>query len=58
MKATRAAFYVLLGGVLVAIFTLHFPVSVWMLSQFVLFSVVLAELVRFGGQIRMFRRGV
>jgi len=57
MRATRAAFYVLLGGVLVAIFTLHFPVSVWMLSQFVLFSVVVSELVRFSGQIRMFRRG-
>jgi hypothetical protein len=57
MRATRAAFYVLLGGVLVAIFTLHFPVSVWMLSQFVLFAVVLSELVRFGGQIRLFRRG-
>jgi hypothetical protein len=41
----------------VAIFTLHFPVSVWMLSQFVLFSVVVSELVRFSGQIRMFRRG-
>ena len=57
MRATRTAFYVLLGGVLVAIFTLHFPVSVWMLSQFVLFSAVVSELVRFGGQILMFRRG-
>jgi hypothetical protein len=58
MKATRAAFYVLLGGVLAAIFTLHFRVNVWMLSQFVLFSVVVSELVRFGGQIRMFRGGL
>jgi hypothetical protein len=57
LRATRAAFYVLLGGSLVAIFTLHFPVSVWMMSQFVLFAVVASELVRFGNQIRLFRRG-
>jgi hypothetical protein len=57
MRATRTAFYILLGGVLAAIFTLHFPVSRWMLSQFVLFAVVMSELARFGGQIRMFRRG-
>jgi hypothetical protein len=57
LRSTRAAFRVLLGGVLIAIFTMHFPVNVWMLSQFVLFAAVLAELVRFGNQIRLFRRG-
>jgi hypothetical protein len=57
LRATRTAFYVLFGGALLAIFTLHFPVNVWMLSQFVLFSVVVAEVVRFSSQIRLFRRG-
>jgi len=57
LRATRLAFYVLLSGIVAAIMSLHFPVSVWMLSQFVLFAVVLAELVRFGGQIALHRRG-
>jgi len=57
LRATRTAFYVLLAGVLIAIFTLHFPVNVWMLSQFVLFSAVVAQLMRFSNQIRLFRRG-
>jgi len=58
LMATRTAFYVLVAGVLISIFTLHMPVTVWMLSQFVLFSVVVAELVKFGSQIMFFRRGV
>jgi hypothetical protein len=58
LKATRTAFYVLFGGALLSIFTLHFPVNVWTLSQFVLFSIVIAELVKFGSQIVLFRRGV
>ena len=57
LRSTRAAFRVLLAGVFIAILTLHFPVNVWMLSQLVLFAAVLAELVRFGNQIRLFRRG-
>ena len=58
LKATRTAFYVLFGGAILSIFALHFPINVWTLSQFVLFSIVAAELVRFGGQIVLFRRGV
>jgi hypothetical protein len=57
LKATRTAFYVLLGGTLISIFTLHFPVNAWTLAQFVLFSVVVAELVKFASQIVFFRRG-
>jgi hypothetical protein len=57
LRATRGAFYVLLGGALFSIFTLHFPINVWTLSQFVLFSVVVAELVKFARQIVLFRRG-
>ena len=57
LKATRSAFYVLFGGALLSIFTMHFRVNVWMLSQFVLFSIVVAELVKFARQIVLFRRG-
>ena len=57
LRATRVAFYVLFGGALISIFTLQFPVSVWTLSQFVLFSIVVAELVKFGSQIVFYRRG-
>jgi hypothetical protein len=57
LRATRTAFYVLFGGALLSIFTMHFQVNVWMLSQFVLFSIVVAELVKFASQIILFRRG-
>ena len=57
LRATRVAFYVMFGGALISIFTLQFPVSVWTLSQFVLFSSVVAELVKFGSQIVFYRRG-
>ena len=58
LKATRIAFYVLLVGVVASIFALHVPTRVWTLSQYVLFSVVVAELVKFASQIVFFRRGV
>ncbi len=58
LKATRTAFYVLFGGALLSIFTMHFRVNVWTLSQFVLFSIVVAELVKFASQIVLFRRGL
>ena len=58
LKATRTAFYVLFAGTLISIFTMHFRVTVWMLSQFVLFSIVVAELVKFARQITLFRRGL
>jgi hypothetical protein len=43
---------------IMSILSLHYPIGVWVLSQFVLFSVVAAELVKFGSQILFFRRGV
>ena len=58
LKATRTAFYVLFGGALLSIFTLHFPINIWTLSQLVLFSIVIAELVKFASQIVLFRRGL
>ena len=58
LRATRIAFYVLFGGALLSIFTMHFRVTVWILSQFVLFSIVIAELVKFASQIAFFRRGL
>jgi hypothetical protein len=58
LKATRTAFYVLLVGALLSIFTMHFRTTVWIMSQCVLFSVVVAELVKFASQIAYFRRGV
>jgi len=57
LKATRSAFYVLFGGALLSIFTMHFRVNVWTMSQFVLFSIVVAELVKFASQVVLFRRG-
>jgi hypothetical protein len=57
LMATRTAFYVLFAGALSAIFTMHFRFSVWQLSQMVLLSIVVAELVKFGRQIALFRRG-
>jgi hypothetical protein len=58
LKATRTAFYVLFAGALFSIFTLHVPIRAWTLSQFVLLSIVVAELVKFANQIVLFRRGV
>jgi hypothetical protein len=57
MRATRVAFYVLFGGALFAIFTMHFRLNVWQLSQMVLLAIVIAELVKFATQIVLFRRG-
>jgi len=48
---------VLFAGALISIFTLHVTISAWTLSQFVLLSIVVAELVKFASQIVFFRRG-
>ncbi len=56
MRATRAAFHVLIVGALAGVGTIHLTPSSWVMQQVVLFSIVLAELVRFGGQIVLFRR--
>jgi hypothetical protein len=38
--------------------TMHVTRSVWAMGQHVILAVVVAELVKFGGQILYFRRGV
>ncbi len=58
LRATRAAFYVLLVGTFASIMALHVPMTVWTLSQLVLLSIVIAELVKFASQIVFFRRGI
>ncbi|HEV3061774.1 MAG TPA: hypothetical protein VGY48_26215 [Vicinamibacterales bacterium] len=58
MRATRVAFQVLVVGALAGVGTLHVTRSAWVMSQVVLLAVVVAELVKFGGQIFYFRRGV
>jgi len=58
LMATRMAFYVLFVGALFSIFTMHFRLDRWQLSQMVLLAIVVAELVKFGRQIMLFRRGV
>ena len=58
MKATRVAFQVLVIGALACVGLLHVTRSAWAITQHVLLAVVVAQLVRFGGQILYFRRGV
>jgi hypothetical protein len=57
MKATRVAFQVLVIGALAGVGLLHVTSSTWVMAQAVLLAIVVAELVRFGGQILFFRRG-
>jgi len=56
MRATRVAFYVLLVGALAGVAMVHLTPSAWVMQQVVLLAIVVAELVRFGGQILLFRR--
>jgi archaellum biogenesis protein FlaJ (TadC family) len=56
LRATRVAFYVLLVGAFAAVGMVHLTRSAWAIQQIVLLAIVLAELVRFGGQILLFRR--
>ena len=56
MRATRVAFNVLVVGALAAVATVHLTSRAWVMQQVVLFAIVAAELVRFGGQILLFRR--
>jgi hypothetical protein len=58
MRATRVAFPVLVFGALGAAGLLHVSPSVWVMQQAVLLAIVVAELVKFGTQIVLFRRGV
>jgi hypothetical protein len=56
MRATRVAFNVLVVGALAAVATMHLTPRAWVMQQVVLFAIVAAQLVRFGGQILLFRR--
>jgi len=56
MRATRVAFYVLLVGAMAGVGMVHLTSRAWVIQQVVLLAVVVAELVRFGGQILLFRR--
>lgn len=56
MRATRLAFHVLVVGALGAVAMVHLTRSAWVIQQVVLLAIVVAELVRFGGQILHFRR--
>ena len=56
MRATRVAFQVLVLGALAAVGTLHLTRSAWVIQQVVLLAIVVAELVKFGGQVLLFRR--
>jgi hypothetical protein len=56
MRATRLAFHVLVLGAMAAVGMVHVTRSAWVIQQVVLFAIVIAELVKFGGQIVYFRR--
>jgi hypothetical protein len=61
LKATRTAFYVLLISAFGALGTVHLQLSdpddhLWLMMQAILFSVVLAEAVKFGREIVLYRR--
>lgn len=58
MRAAHLAYPVLLVGALAAAALIHVTPSAWVLQQAVLFVIVVAELVKFGTQIVLFRRGV
>ena len=58
MRATRVAFQVLVVGALAGVGMLHVTSSAWSMAQVVLLAVVIAELVRFGGQILFYMRGM
>ena len=57
MRATRVAFQVLVIGALACVGLMHMTRSASAIAQHVLLAVVVAELVKFGGQIFYFRRG-
>jgi hypothetical protein len=56
MRATSAAYQVLVAGALAGVATIHVTRSAWVMQQVVLLAIVVSQLVRFGGQILLFRR--
>jgi small-conductance mechanosensitive channel len=59
LKATRIAYFVLMIGALLSLFSYwHLEMGAWSTSQHVFLSIVFAEFVKFAAQIVFFRRGV
>ena len=58
LKATRVAFYVLVVGALASVGLMHVTRSAWVIAQHIFLAVMVAGVVKFGGQIFYFRRGV
>lgn len=58
LKSTHIAFYVLIVGVLMAAGSMHLGAGKILMANGILLALVLAELVKFSGQIVYFRRGV
>ena len=58
MRATSVAFQVLVIGALASSGLMYFTRNAWTLGQHVLLAVAVAELVKFGGQIVYYRRGM
>jgi hypothetical protein len=61
LKATRIAFFVLLAGAFASIGTVHLRLRdsgdhTFVMMHCVLFSIVVAEVVKFGSQIALYRR--
>ncbi|MEZ5416037.1 MAG: hypothetical protein R2708_01670 [Vicinamibacterales bacterium] len=56
LRATFIAFHVLVVGALAGVATLHLTRSAWIIQQVVLLAIVVAELVKFGAEIVLFRR--
>lgn len=56
MRATHVAFQVLVLGALAAVGSIHLTRSAWVVQQVVLLAIVVAELVKFGGQVLLYRR--
>lgn len=56
MRATRIAFHVLLVGALAGVGMQHIRNSPWLIAQVVFLSIVVAEVVKFGLQVALYRR--
>lgn len=56
MRATSVAFPVLLVGALSAVGLLHLGSSAWLMAQVVMLAIVVAEVVRSGLQVVLYRR--
>jgi uncharacterized membrane protein len=56
MRATRIAFHVLITGALAGVAVIHLRNSAWLMQQVVLFAIVLAEVVKFGLQVALYRQ--